>query len=238
MGAPTSDVLSFLELQAGLGLAEMLDSFRRTIAAFGFSASAGGAFAIAGKAQSSRFFFNDWPGEWLALYVERGLGERDPIVLEARHRIEPFQWRESTALPSFTGLGAEAWSAGLAYGWRDGFSVPIHGPGGYHGLISLAARKELTLSSLDRALLVAVSHVVHDRCRRSADPLLPALPELTPRELECFAWVAAGKTDWEIAQLLGVTQPTVHFHIEKAKRRIGLRSRAQAVAMLVLHGLI
>jgi LuxR family quorum sensing-dependent transcriptional regulator len=60
---------------------------------------------------------------------------------------------------------------------------------------------------------------------------------LTHRELECIRWVVAGKTDVEIANLLGVSQTTVRTHIDQARRKLGARSRAQAVARLVLSGL-
>jgi LuxR family quorum-sensing system transcriptional regulator CciR len=41
--------------------------------------------------------------------------------------------------------------------------------------------------------------------------------------------VAQGKSDWDIAQLLGIASDTVHQHIEAAKRRYGVASRTQLV---------
>ena len=61
---------------------------------------------------------------------------------------------------------------------------------------------------------------------------------MTHREVECLQWAALGKTDWEIGELLGVTKATAHFHIEQAKRKLGVKSRVQAVALLLLHGTI
>jgi DNA-binding CsgD family transcriptional regulator len=51
-------------------------------------------------------------------------------------------------------------------------------------------------------------------------------------------WVAVGKTDWEIAQVLGISSSTAHFHVESAKKKLGLNSRAEAVARLTLYGLL
>ncbi len=53
---------------------------------------------------------------------------------------------------------------------------------------------------------------------------------LTHRELECLRWVAAGKTDLQIARLLGVSQTTARTHIDQARRKLGARTRSQAVA--------
>jgi LuxR family quorum-sensing system transcriptional regulator CciR len=41
--------------------------------------------------------------------------------------------------------------------------------------------------------------------------------------------VAQGKSDWDIAQLLGLAADTVHEHIEAAKRRYGVATRTQLV---------
>jgi DNA-binding CsgD family transcriptional regulator len=51
-------------------------------------------------------------------------------------------------------------------------------------------------------------------------------------------WVAAGKTDWEIGQVLGISESTVHFHVENAKKKLKKSTRTEAVAILVLHGLM
>jgi DNA-binding CsgD family transcriptional regulator len=54
---------------------------------------------------------------------------------------------------------------------------------------------------------------------------------LTPRERECLSWVAAGKTDWEISQILNISQQTAHGYVQSALTRLGARTRAQAVAL-------
>ena len=38
-----------------------------------------------------------------------------------------------------------------------------------------------------------------------------------------------GKSDWEIGKLLGISESTVHKHIEDAKRRFGVSTRIQLV---------
>jgi len=43
----------------------------------------------------------------------------------------------------------------------------------------------------------------------------------TSRQLECILLVGRGKTDWEIARLLGITEHTVTAHINEARRRYG-----------------
>lgn len=57
-------------------------------------------------------------------------------------------------------------------------------------------------------------------------------PALSDRERDCLAFLADGRRDQEIADLLGITETTVRFHIDKARRKLGARNRTQAIARL------
>jgi DNA-binding CsgD family transcriptional regulator len=56
---------------------------------------------------------------------------------------------------------------------------------------------------------------------------------LTPRERQILELCAADKRDKEIAVILGVSQHTLHNHWAKIYRRLGVHSRAAAVARLL-----
>ena len=53
---------------------------------------------------------------------------------------------------------------------------------------------------------------------------------LTERQKECVVWVAAGKTDWEISQILGIAEETVADHLKHARDRYGGGNRTTLVA--------
>jgi DNA-binding CsgD family transcriptional regulator len=55
-------------------------------------------------------------------------------------------------------------------------------------------------------------------------------PALTGRERDSLSFVAEGKTDWEIATILGVSETTARFHVDNARRKLGAVNRAHAVA--------
>jgi DNA-binding CsgD family transcriptional regulator len=62
-----------------------------------------------------------------------------------------------------------------------------------------------------------------------------ALPEeppilLTPREIEVLGALGNGMTNKEVARLLAISPHTVKFHIESLFRKLGVASRAEAVA--------
>ncbi len=62
--------------------------------------------------------------------------------------------------------------------------------------------------------------------------------KLTSRELECLQWAAAGKTNWEIGTILGVTQRTVRFHLINAADKLNTSNRYHTVAQAITLGLV
>jgi DNA-binding CsgD family transcriptional regulator len=65
----------------------------------------------------------------------------------------------------------------------------------------------------------------------AAEPDAPEV-RLTDRERDALSWVAEGKSDWEISVILGVSETTVRFHVDNARKKLGAVNRAQAVARL------
>jgi DNA-binding CsgD family transcriptional regulator len=54
---------------------------------------------------------------------------------------------------------------------------------------------------------------------------------LTPREAEVLAWIAEGKTNEEIAIILGARANTVRKHVENIHRKLGVENRGAAAAI-------
>jgi DNA-binding response OmpR family regulator len=52
---------------------------------------------------------------------------------------------------------------------------------------------------------------------------------LREREVETLTWAARGKTFAEIGTILGLSKRTVEFHLENARRKLGVATRTQAL---------
>lgn len=236
-----SNALEFIErCNTTPDLDRIIADFRAFIAGYGLNASACGAWDGLGQQRVHRFFFNDWPETWLQLYTERDFFPVDPFVEEARRAVAPFLWSEVEHQRPLTPRAKEVYDVARKYGWREVVGIPIHGPAGYQGMVSLASMEEITVSPVDLACLDMAARVIHEKCRKEIGfGLAPEdTPKLTARELESMQWVAVGKTDWEIAQLLGISTSTAHFHVESAKKKLAVTSRTEAVARLTLYGLL
>ena len=60
----------------------------------------------------------------------------------------------------------------------------------------------------------------------SAEPLLAL--GLTPRAAEAFLWLAQGKTNADIATILGITESTVKKHVQEIFEKLGVETRGAA----------
>lgn len=61
---------------------------------------------------------------------------------------------------------------------------------------------------------------------------------LTQREQECLTWAARGKTAWEIAVILRISERTVAKHFGTAMRKLAAATRTHAVAIALIMQLI
>lgn len=52
---------------------------------------------------------------------------------------------------------------------------------------------------------------------------------LNHRQIEALTWVARGRTSVEIAAILGLAKRTVDFHLDTARKALGVATRAEAV---------
>jgi ATP/maltotriose-dependent transcriptional regulator MalT len=73
---------------------------------------------------------------------------------------------------------------------------------------------------------------------RTEELVQEEIGELTPREREVLMLVAKGMSDAEIAERLVVSPHTVHRHVANVRNKLGLPSRAAAVAYATREGLL
>jgi LuxR family quorum-sensing system transcriptional regulator CciR len=62
--------------------------------------------------------------------------------------------------------------------------------------------------------------------------------QLTPRQRECLIWVAKGKTDWEIGEILGLNEETVTEYLDLARKRFDSGRRIQLAIQALFEGQI
>jgi LuxR family quorum sensing-dependent transcriptional regulator len=125
------------------------------------------------------------------------------------------------------------------FGLRSGFVVPVTGLRTGSVMVTIAG-EENELSARDRAELHFAAIYAQARIRALAPdrPRKEDTPNLTLRERECLEWAAMGKSDWEIGEILSISARTAGAHIERAKQKLGVATRIQAVVIALQRGAI
>ncbi len=122
------------------------------------------------------------------------------------------------------------------YGMASGLAVPIYGRDGLSVIASIGTQ-HYEIGREDEVCLHMAAIYMHKALERhrTQDPSPARGPKLTPRERECLTWVAAGKTDWEISQILDIAEQTAREYVRNAMAKLTSTTRAQAVAAAIFH---
>ena len=94
-------------------------------------------------------------------------------------------------------------------------------------------RNDRDVSSLAGRLHARLAKTAPSTAQKRRTPTV-----LTRRESETLAWIAAGKSYWEAAIILGITERTVRYFMANARDKLDVVNNAQAVAEAVWQGLI
>ncbi|HBU29568.1 MAG TPA: transcriptional regulator EpsA [Thiobacillus sp.] len=127
-------------------------------------------------------------------------------------------------------------------------NVAFHGMGWINGQIKGYAsfsrvrvpfdgRLELYLDILLPHLLATLARVLANEARTRANSARPT-GLITAREVEVLTWVRDGKTNDEIAEILGLSMLTVKNHLRHAMKKLVVRTRGQAVAKAIGLGFL
>ncbi|MDX2237683.1 MAG: autoinducer binding domain-containing protein [Hyphomonadaceae bacterium] len=229
--------LEFIERAEGAGtLKELQAVVAATLEALGVPKFSMFSLASGGGARAPQTLLRQSEG-WGEYYWESGFYNVDAAVHRAMRRERPFSWSELEGgrLPKASrNLFGEIRGAMRI---RGGFNIPIHDGSGFAGLIGLY-HEDAELAPRTIQALKLISMYAITRARELHTPAPPEPCPLTNRQREIIAFVAGGKSDWDISQILQIADRTVNEHVELAKKTLGVRTRMQAVAIAVRHGWI
>jgi DNA-binding CsgD family transcriptional regulator len=179
------------------------------------------------------FILHNYPDEWSRCFIGRKLHTVDPVMRHAERSLVPFFWNAAGFLGQMIEPQKRIMAEAAEFGLKRGYTVPIHLP---WSAGSLRASCSLVPDSTDidprhysAAQLMAMylyAAATRDQGSKFSDD---NDKKLSQRERQCLELAAQGKSDWAIGQLLQISEHTAHRHIERAKRRLGVATRIQAV---------
>ena len=206
---------------------------------YGFNSFCVASIPDPGQSFHGCMLLEGWNEDWKSRYIERNYFEDDPVAKKVRGAALPFAWsdpaRERELQPLEKQIMAEAASIGMA----EGLCVPIYTLQGFQAAVSFGTPEKYLPQETRNALhLIAIyAHArirdVLGAARNQTHPI-----DLTRREQECLKWCAAGKTSWEISQILNISQHTADWYLASAARKLGATNRVHTVAEGIRRGVI
>lgn len=222
------------DVKAVLGKFQEYFSFTRAI----------GGLAKLGPTGAFEGFTNvlnvSYPEEWLRLYWQRGYFDVDPVFQQALQKPGTQHWA-ATYQEASSEKQREFMSTAREFGLGDGITTGSADPACGMATFCSFASSGAVDSARYLKLVEYFGYHVHLALLRTAphhtSPLDRCVRELTLREMTILNWMKNGKTNGEIAKILGVTERTVRFHVESIFSKLDVTSRSQAVATAIEHGL-
>lgn len=212
---------------------ELDELFLSRIRPLGFGSA--GYLRVFGEGQFhvARYLFGSTVAGWAEKYQRVRHWFKDPVITAVCRTTGSFTLEE-VAAPSAD--GAPILADSRRHGLIDGVCAPVRFGHDELGFVLLGAGHLVHLADHERFLIQGMCETYARRGLELAS--LPPAPALTPRENDCLRWVAAGRSDPQIGMILGLSANTVHGHVEAAKTKLQVNSRAQLVLRAVMAGLI
>src|SRR5690242_823865 len=225
------------ELERLSSVDDVARAFQEAVARYGIEHFIATGLSANGRAFEELVIASRWPSEFFMLYVENDYARCDPLIRRSIQSDMPFEWQAESYWADDNPRVVELMRRAAEFGLTHGYLVPIHGPKGYEGCVSMTARR-LDLSTRAKSAVHLMALYAFDRMRRLRGNLPDRKVVLTAREREILSWVAAGKSAAQISQALKISKRTVDEHSQTAARKLGAANRTQAVAIAMRDRII
>ena len=179
-----------------------------------------------------------FPEDWEHKYRETDY-LNDPLPDIAVRLGAPFRW---DALPKDVILNrveTEYLASLKTWGMEEGVCVVAYGPAASVGFVgAAAAAPEGDLSGVDLEMFQIAGQTSFVRYGQLNKAELNYEMSLSNRELDVLHWMAQGKSNSAIAEMLGLSQDTVNTYVKRIFSKLDVFDRTSAVMKGVIRGLV
>ena len=188
------------------------------------------------RQQQGHMLLSSYPVDWQKRYFSRGYLFQDGVVDAVNSSTDPVFWSDLYARSTDSGT-KRVFDEAAEFGIAAGFTVPLLTLEGGTGGFSFAGER-LDIGAGDRGMLTLIANYAFGQLLLLRDQPARTHVNLAPRERETLQWAAEGKSDWEIGELMGISEHGADRNLRSARRKLGTSSRTHAVAQALRLGLI
>ena len=179
-----------------------------------------------------------FPEDWVEVYRANNYGRIDPIARRAARECFPFWWADVIERGDFSAAERAYVERARAAHLGSGLAVPVFGPNGRNGYVGIGFGKDPpVISDLDVLQLQWLAELLH---KRYSEILIGTFEELrlSTREMEVLQWIAQGKSNSVVADIVGISEGTVDTYLKRAFTKLGVHDRITAVLRALALGLM
>lgn len=174
--------------------------------------------------------------EWLDEYFKNKYYQVDPVLEAVMNSPAAVYWPDVYATASPKSLAFI--KASTQYVGNNGISILKKSKQG-STLISLFMKN----GTIEKTWLPIIEYItphIHAIFNREGEYQRKSLwkPKLTERELEVLNLVKNGKSNWDISQILAISERTVKYHLSNIYEKLSVVNRSQSIAQAIHHGII
>ncbi|MDK3072919.1 LuxR family transcriptional regulator [Sedimentitalea sp. JM2-8] len=184
--------------------------------------------------------YANYPDAWKLHYAKQSYHNLDPTLTQSAKSIAPVDWGCFEQNTKFTKVFKDAHDFGIS---DRGLTVPVRGPYGDCGLLSVTrdcspVEWEKLKKSVIGDLQASAVHMHDNVTKTGVLARAISMPALSSREVEILQWVAAGKSQQDIGDILSISHRTVEVHLRSGREKLGALSTPQAVGRAIGLNLI
>ncbi|MCV3270341.1 helix-turn-helix transcriptional regulator [Roseobacter sinensis] len=170
-----------------------------------------------------------FPEDWVCRYLGDNLMQVDPIPDLAARFSRPFLWSHTDQITELMPAQADYLRDLEDADLGDGLAVQVFGPNMRHAYMGMGFGHTSFNPSPEQVFeLQCAAQIAHIRyCEITADSSMAAA-NLSPREREILRWIAHGKSNSVIADILGISPHTVDTLTRRIFDKLDVSDRTSA----------
>ncbi|MEM7689310.1 MAG: LuxR family transcriptional regulator [Pseudomonadota bacterium] len=186
----------------------------------------------------ARVFARGFSKQWITLYNDGALRKIDPIPDTIMEAGRVMSWSDAIEDAKLTEAEGVFVSEARKNGLKCGVGFPLWGPKQRDAYAAIGFPEESF--DADKCTVVAEQMVLQAAHQRICEliPVDDERPRLSARESEILHWVGKGKSNTDIATILGLSPDTVATYLGRAYTKLGSRDRVGATVRALKLGLI
>jgi DNA-binding CsgD family transcriptional regulator len=199
-------------------------------------------FASLGERRLTNVRWFKLPDGYADAYIANGWERIDPMLPASRQAVGPFSWADVLRDLKLSPVQKRFFDECDALGVCNGMIFPMRAPNDQCDIFSLSCRTKARLDAarvpLLRALVAQTWYCYRNLTGGVFAKANAVSTVLTLREKEVLNWIKAGKTNPEIAEILGLSRKGIEFHVSNLLNKFGAPNRLAAVVIALDRGML